>query len=89
LVLDIKVFVIFEIVKNVRNFGMGFSTEVLFNIAREGLRILEIPIIANKRKYGKSYANPFKVLKSAIICILKHVLMCLKIKFYKYLESLY
>ncbi|MHA1285551.1 MAG: glycosyltransferase family 2 protein [Promethearchaeota archaeon] len=78
-----------KIVKKVKNIGMGFSTEVLFNIAREGLRILEIPITANKRKYGESYANPFKVLKSAIICILKHTLMCLKIKLYKYLESLY
>jgi glycosyltransferase involved in cell wall biosynthesis len=54
--------------------GMGFSTELLFKAAFNRLKIVETPVSANPRRYGKSNVNLFKILRSVSSCIIYYVL---------------
>lgn len=47
----------------------GFCTEVVFKSALNNLRINEIGITVNPRKFGTSYVGLFKILISILSCI--------------------
>ena len=67
------------IFKNMRNLGMGFSTELLFKAAFNQLKIVVIPITANPRQNGPSRVNLIKILRSVSSCILYYTLRKLEI----------
>jgi len=58
-----------KLLKDMKYNGMGFTTELLFKFALSGFKILEIPINLNSRKYGRSYVNLIRLIKSIIVCI--------------------
>ncbi|MEE9379551.1 MAG: glycosyltransferase family 2 protein [Candidatus Lokiarchaeia archaeon] len=68
-----------KILGNIRNTGMGFSTELLFTAAFNQLKILETPISANPRQYGTSHVNLIRILRSVSSCILYYILRKLEI----------
>ncbi|KKK63278.1 hypothetical protein LCGC14_2995900, partial [marine sediment metagenome] len=51
----------------------GFCTETLFEAAYNKLRISEIPINVNIRKYGSSHIEIFKILIAISFCILTYL----------------
>jgi len=48
----------------------GLCTEILFKAALNNLKIKEIPITVNPRKYGTSYVQLVKIFSSILSCIL-------------------
>ncbi|MFX1500241.1 MAG: glycosyltransferase family 2 protein [Promethearchaeota archaeon] len=63
-----------EKLNNMRYTDMGFSTEMLFKIAHYNYRIVERPISVNPRKYGNSYVNLIKIVRSITSCIVFYTL---------------
>lgn len=59
---------------NIKNDGMGFTTELLCEFAYQGKKIIEIPINLNKRKFGTSNVKLINVTRSIISCIMKYFL---------------
>ncbi|MBD3196373.1 MAG: glycosyltransferase [Candidatus Lokiarchaeota archaeon] len=57
------------ILERLKNKGMGFTTEMLFQSGFNKLRIKEIPITVFPRKFGVSYVNLIKIVKSISFCI--------------------
>lgn len=51
----------------------GFCTEAQFEAAYNKLRISEIPINVNVRKYGSSHIEIFKILIAISFCILTYL----------------
>ena len=75
-----------KIISKTRDKGMGFSTEVLLRAVHNKLRIIEIPITAFPRKYGVSYVNLIKIIKSISFCIFIFLLLKIRINLYKLLK---
>lgn len=71
---------IVKIAKNIRNTGMGFSTEILFKAAYYSYRVAEIPVSINSRTFGASYVNLIKIFKSISSCILFYIMKKFKLK---------
>jgi len=63
-----------DLIINIKNEGMGFTTELLFEFAYRGLKIVEIPIKLNNRKFGKSNVKLITVTKSIMSCMIKYML---------------
>ncbi|KKK63277.1 hypothetical protein LCGC14_2995890, partial [marine sediment metagenome] len=59
-----------RIFNNIRDTKFGLCTETLFKVAHYKLRISEVPINVNIRKYGKSHVALFKIIISISYCIL-------------------
>ncbi|MBD3201264.1 MAG: glycosyltransferase [Candidatus Lokiarchaeota archaeon] len=57
------------ILEKLKNKGMGFTTELLFQSGFNKLRIKEIPTTVFPRKFGVSYVNLIKIIKSIGFCI--------------------
>lgn len=70
-----------SIFDNLRFNGMGFTTEAIFKCAYENYNICEVPISLNPRKYGTSYVNLIRIVRSILSII---SIYCLKkYKFFK------
>ncbi|MFX1500696.1 MAG: glycosyltransferase family 2 protein [Promethearchaeota archaeon] len=65
---------------NLRQIGMGFSTELIFKVAFYKFKIIEVPISVNPRYFGSSYVQLFKITKSILSCIVFYTLRWLKLK---------
>ena len=63
-----------DLMLNIKNEGMGFTTEILFEFAYRGLKIVEIPINLNYRKFGESKVKLIAVTRSIMSCIIKYML---------------
>jgi len=63
-----------KILNNIRYIGMGFSTEILFKAAFKKFKITEIPVSVNPRKFGTSYVNLIRIIRSIISCILLYTM---------------
>lgn len=59
--------------------NFGFCTEILFKSALNNLRIEEVAITVDPRKYGKSYVRLLKILISISSCILVYGLKKIRI----------
>jgi len=68
-----------KIFQNMRNPGMGFSTELLFKAAFNQLKIVVIPVTANPRQHGPSRVNLPRILRSVSSCILYYIIRKLEI----------
>ncbi|MFX1571054.1 MAG: glycosyltransferase family 2 protein [Promethearchaeota archaeon] len=62
-----------KIFRNMKHITFGFCTETLFEAAYNRLRISEIPVNINVRKYGKSHIRIFKILIAISSCILTYL----------------
>ena len=71
---------IIKILENIRYTGMGFSTELLFEVAYNQLKIVEIPISSNPRRYGTSNVHLVRIIRSISSCILNYILRKMKNK---------
>lgn len=65
---------ILDIIDYNLNTGMGFTTEFLFECAYQNLKIIEIPINLNSRKYGHSYVELVKIVQDIINSMLIYFL---------------
>ncbi len=63
-----------KILGDVRNTGMGFSTELLFEAAFNKYKIVETPVNGNTRQYGKSNVKLIRILISVSSCILNYII---------------
>jgi glycosyltransferase involved in cell wall biosynthesis len=63
-----------SLLRNMRYTDMGFSTELLFKTAFYEYRIVEIPVSVNARKFGSSYVNLIRIVKSIFSCIIYYTL---------------
>ncbi|MFX0035948.1 MAG: glycosyltransferase family 2 protein, partial [Candidatus Hermodarchaeota archaeon] len=70
---------IVKIFKNMKQTGMGFSTELLFKAAYFKLKVTEIPVSINSRSFGTSYVNLIKITISISSCIMFYILKKLKV----------
>ncbi|MHA1658911.1 MAG: hypothetical protein ACTSUT_07290, partial [Promethearchaeota archaeon] len=61
------------LLQNMKNTKFGFGTELLFNAAYSNLKIIEIPVSMNPRKYGTSNINLPEIIISIFICILDYL----------------
>ncbi len=68
-----------NIFKKMKQTTFGFCTETLFEAAYNRLRISEVPVNMNGRKYGNSNINLFKVLISISSCVLNYLLKRFKL----------
>jgi len=68
-----------DILLNIKNEGMGYTTETLFEFAYRGLKIVEIPINLNSRKFGQSKVRLVAVTRSIMLCIIKYMLRKIQI----------
>ncbi len=59
--------------------NFGFCTEIIFKSALNGLRIKEIAITVNPRKYGASYVRLLKIFMSISSCIFIYSLKKIRI----------
>jgi len=59
-----------KIFKDMRYTKFGLCTETLFKAASNDLKIVEIPISINARKYGQSHVNLIKIVRSILTCIM-------------------
>ncbi len=57
---------------NMRNNGMGFTTELLFKSGFKNLRVIEVPIEMYPRTYGSSYVQLLRIMMSIGSCILHY-----------------
>ena len=69
-----------EILKNLKCNGMGFTTELLFESAYNGLKIVEIPITLNSRKFGTSYIKLLSLTRFVCSCVIIYGLRKLRLK---------
>ena len=60
---------IFNIFNELIYDNFGFCTEVIFKSAFNDLRIKEVPITVDPRKYGSSYVRLIKIMISILSCI--------------------
>ncbi|TFG12830.1 MAG: glycosyltransferase family 2 protein [Promethearchaeota archaeon] len=65
---------ILNVIDNNLNSGMGFTTEFLFECAYHNLKIIEIPINLNSRKFGHSSVELVKLVKEIMNILLKYFL---------------
>ena len=75
----------FKIFKNLRQTKYGFCTETLFEAIYNKLRVCEIPINVNIRKYGKSNIDLVKLLISVSFCILYYSIK--RFKVYRFIPN--
>ncbi len=68
-----------KIFKDIRDIKFGLCTETLFKAGHNKLRICEIPINVNIRKYGCSRVDLFKIFISISSCILIYVVKRFKL----------
>ena len=68
-----------KIFKNIRDTKFGLCTETLFKAVHNKLRIYDIPINVNIRKYGNSRVDLFKIFISISSCILIYVVKRFKL----------
>ena len=68
-----------KILKNMRNTGMGFSTEFLFKAALYQYKIVETPVSINPRHFGTSHVNLIEIIRSIIFCIIFSIFRKLKL----------
>ena len=59
--------------QKMKNTKFGFGTELLFNAAYSNLKIIEVPVSMNFRKYGASNISLPEILISIFICILDYL----------------
>ena len=71
-----------NIYTNLKSNGMGFTTELIFESAFNGLKIIEIPITVNYRKYGASYIKLLSLTRFICSCIIIYGLRKLRLKKY-------
>ncbi|MFX1274622.1 MAG: glycosyltransferase family 2 protein [Promethearchaeota archaeon] len=64
---------------SIKNIGMGFTTELLFEFAFQGFRITEIPINLQKRAHGRSNVNLVMIFRSLFSCIFIYLLKKIQI----------
>ncbi|MFX0188127.1 MAG: glycosyltransferase family 2 protein [Candidatus Hodarchaeota archaeon] len=69
-----------KIFKNMIYSTFTFCTEILFKAAYYNLRIIEIPITVNPRKFGVSYVILLKMVTSIAFCLIIYALKKFKIK---------
>lgn len=55
---------------DLRNRGMGLTTEILFQSGLKNMRVKEVPIKVFPRIYGFSYVNLFKIIRSIFSCFI-------------------
>ena len=55
---------------DLRNRGMGLTTEILFQSGLKNMRVKEVPINVFPREYGFSYVNLFKIIRSIFSCFI-------------------
>ena len=58
---------------------MAFTTELLFLAVQNHLKILEVPINLNSRKYGSSKVSLFLVLRTILTCTLIYYLKKIRV----------
>ena len=68
-----------KIFNNIRDTKFGLCTETLFKAVHSKLRVCEIPINVNIRKYGNSRVDLFKIITSISSCILFYVVKRFKL----------
>ena len=61
------------LLQKMKNSKFGFGTELLFNAAYSNLKIIEIPVSMNPRKYGTSKINLPEIIISIFMCILDYL----------------
>ena len=61
------------LLQKMKHTKFGFSTELLFNAAYSNLKIIEIPVSMNSRKYGTSKILLPELIISIFICILDYL----------------
>ena len=61
------------LLQKMKNSKFGFGTELLFNAAYSNLKIIEIPVSMNPRKYGTSNINLPEIIISIFMCILDYL----------------
>jgi len=69
-----------ELFKKIKSNGMGFTTELLFESAYNGLKIVEIPITLNSRKFGTSYIKLLSLTRFICSCIIIYGLRKFRLK---------
>jgi len=69
-----------KIFKNMIYSTFTFCTEILFKAAYYNLRIMEVPITVNPRKFGVSYVKVLKIVTSIAFCLIIYALRKFKIK---------
>ncbi|MFW9827046.1 MAG: glycosyltransferase family 2 protein [Candidatus Thorarchaeota archaeon] len=68
-----------RIFKSLKHTTFGFCTETLFEAAYNKLRICEVPILVNIRKYGTSHIKLFRILIAICSCILTYLVKRFKL----------
>ncbi len=68
-----------KIFNNIKQTKFGFCTETLFEAAHSRLKISEIPVNMNMRKYGSTNINLLKVAISISSCIINYFLKRIKL----------
>ena len=69
-----------DIFRNLRSNGMGFTTELLFESAYSGLKIVEIPITVSSRRYGTSYIKLLSLTRFICSCVIIYTLRKFRLK---------
>lgn len=69
-----------DIFRNLKSNGMGITTELLFESAYNGLKIIEIPITLSSRAHGRSYIKLLSLTRFICSCVIIYGLRKFRLK---------